>query len=94
MATLRLRLILKQVVGDCLSPVGRFVFVVPKRLIPGDGATGDQGSQNRPTPELRRWRLADLSAVEERILRARRLCVFMHTEEWACSMEPRVRLSI
>lgn len=39
-----------------MSPVGRSSLSWPKRLIPGDGATGDQGSQNRPTPELRRWR--------------------------------------
>jgi hypothetical protein len=44
------RLILKQVAGDRLSPVGRFVLTWPKRLIPDDGATGDQGSQNRPHP--------------------------------------------
>jgi hypothetical protein len=30
---------------------------------PGDGATGDQDSQNRPTPELRRWRYSYNLAV-------------------------------
>jgi hypothetical protein len=47
------RLTLKQVAGNHLSPSAAHLRHGRRRLIPDDGATGDQGSHNRPTRE--RW---------------------------------------